>query len=151
MCNLESGTSTAQVISELIAAKASYTSEDQMGRRPLMWAVCEGRVGCCAVLLEHKANPIVPDKGSFPLHAAAKRGYTEVCELLLCHKADVNAVDEQGDTPLLHAVEFSHADACTLLLQHQVRLHQPEQPPLVLGKLHLCRRPALALEHVTLD
>lgn len=116
-----------EVVSALIAAKASYSQEDADGKRPLMWAALEGRAGCCQSLLESKANPIVPDKSLYPLNAAAKGGHVKVCKLLIDHNADVNAPDEHGDAPLLSAVEYRHGDVCTLLLQQKANPHQKNQ------------------------
>ena len=39
------------------------------------------------------------------MHAAVRRGASDVCRFLLCHGADANIADESGATPLLAAVE----------------------------------------------
>ena len=43
--------------------------------------------------------------GATPVHAAVRRGASDVCRFLLCHGADANIADESGATPLLAAVE----------------------------------------------
>jgi ankyrin repeat protein len=54
--------------------------------------------------------------GWTPLHYAAKRGRTDLAELLLANKADVNAKDTGGATPLLWAAKHGHKDMVELLL-----------------------------------
>ena len=51
-----------------------------------------------------------------PLHAAAYRGHTEVVELLVAHRADVNARDVRGWIPLHVAVDQGHTQVAELLI-----------------------------------
>lgn len=46
--------------------------------------------------------PLAP--GSTPLHAAALFGHTEIIELLVERRADINAVNSEGRTPLDEAI-----------------------------------------------
>jgi ankyrin repeat protein len=55
--------------------------------------------------------------GMTPLHAAAAQGRTQVVQLLLDHKADVNAKAQGGLTPLLSAVAADQADVVALLVE----------------------------------
>jgi ankyrin repeat protein len=48
--------------------------------------------------------------GSTPLHWAARNGHTTVAELLVAHKADVNAVNQRGLTPLGVALKNGRAE-----------------------------------------
>jgi ankyrin repeat protein len=52
-----------------------------------------------------------------PLHVAAISNNGEFCELLVKHKANINARDYKQLTPLHHAVKKSAADACFMLLE----------------------------------
>jgi ankyrin repeat protein len=91
--------------------------------------------GCLALLIRAGAKPDKPDKYGFvPLHWAAINGSTEVAELLLKHKIDVNqAVAEKdlmqspamgpargtiaGDTPLHFAALCGETNMVALLLK----------------------------------
>lgn len=60
------------------------------------------------------------DDGLTPLHKAAAAGHTGVAELLLVHKANVNARMKGGDsTPLHWAADAGHKDVAELLLAHK--------------------------------
>src|SRR5215467_3108124 len=57
--------------------------------------------------------------GATPLHDAAWNGYKEIAELLLDHRADVNARHiEAGSTPLHYAIIKDHAGIVAVLLAH---------------------------------
>lgn len=66
------------------------------------------------LLLEAGAVPDVSDsKGSRPLHAAIKLKSPEIIEMLIKHKANVNAIDKFGYTPfwdLLNEVRLSEKE-----------------------------------------
>ena len=67
-------------------------------------AVCNSQPECVARLLERGANPnrIYRDC-EFPLYMAAKRGFSEVVEVLLSHGADRTLADSYGKTALDYA------------------------------------------------
>lgn len=50
------------------------------------------------------------------LHYAAARGFADITEYLLSHRASVNAKNAQGVNPLFHAVQSQHAEVARLLL-----------------------------------
>lgn len=76
------------------------------------------------------------------LHVAAKKGYRRVCELLIRHRADVNAlgyigwyssgkvVAFGGLTPLYEAARANHPDIATMLLDHGARVNAGSITPL---------------------
>ena len=67
-----------------------------------------------------EANPqCVNEKDEQGLTPLLRAGDAAVVELLLKHKADVNAADKDGATPLLLAAESGHAAVVELLLKHQ--------------------------------
>jgi ankyrin repeat protein len=49
---------------------------------------------------------------------AAKSGHNEVAELMLTHKADVNARTNKGTTPLRVALLQGHKEMVDLLREH---------------------------------
>src|SRR5689334_8350052 len=56
--------------------------------------------------------------GITPIHAAAANGRTQIVELLISAKADVNAKDTGGATPLISAAAANHPDTVAALLAH---------------------------------
>jgi len=71
---------------------------------PLHYAAREGRVQCVEYLLKSLADPNCRTKWSeiTPLHKAkfGGCGTLKCCQLLIEHKADVNAVDYEGARPI---------------------------------------------------
>ena len=57
-----------------------------------------------------------------PLHIAADLGEIQKCELLIRHKADVNARTADGATPLMFAVAWGHHKVCDYLLSSGAQL-----------------------------
>lgn len=100
---------------------------DALGRTPLHWACATGSPDFVRALLNVNALPNSRDRaGMTPLHHACG-GLAEVepsirlaiCQALLVHGADVNAVDNYNDTPLHQARE---AETSQLLLDHGARV-----------------------------
>jgi ankyrin repeat protein/tetratricopeptide (TPR) repeat protein len=96
-------TANPKVINLLITAGAD-TEARLYGMTRLMWAANDRDTACAEALLAGgaKVNAGAPD-GSTALHIAVKKGSKEIIALLLEHKADVNARDNQGLTPLDYA------------------------------------------------
>jgi ankyrin repeat protein len=103
----------------LIRAGADVNLADRQGFTPLHWAAMQGATGAAALLLKHKADPnshvaqpvSAPGPGFMmgqrfsvigdtPLHLAALTGQTNVIQLLLKSKADINALNAMSQTPL---------------------------------------------------
>jgi TonB family protein len=84
-------------------------------------AVMRGGLAKVKALLNENTN-LVANKdfeGATPLHRAASAGHKDVVELLLAHRADVNAIDNNGVTPLHYAASAGHKDVAELLLAHR--------------------------------
>jgi ankyrin repeat protein len=61
--------------------------------------------------------------GETALHTAASLGDADMLQLLLEHKADLNATDKAGFTPLLNAVERGHMAIVEILVQQGANLN----------------------------
>lgn len=61
-------------------------------------------------------------QGSFALHLACDKGYSEVALLLLKHGADPNAKDSFGDSPLHICVVSEQINCLRILLEHGANL-----------------------------
>ena len=57
-------------------------------------------------------------RGSTPLHEAAKRGYMKICELFMKNLEDKNPVDRAGQTPLHLAGENRHIMTCKIIIDN---------------------------------
>jgi ankyrin repeat protein len=58
-------------------------------------------------LLNYGADPNARNaSGNTALHQAASQGATQVIEILLAHKADINAANNNGYVPLLGAISY---------------------------------------------
>ena len=86
---------------------------------PLVEAAEEGDIQSVVQLSSRPdANIDVRDAdGNTALHAAAKAGHVEVCELLLHNRAHVNARNKDGYTPVFGPVFYGHVDVVKLLLR----------------------------------
>lgn len=69
-------------------------------------------------LLSHgKANPNASDRFKrTPLHIAASRGYSSICEILIRYGANPNSKDSLGNTPLHLAACACNIPVCTALV-----------------------------------
>jgi ankyrin repeat protein len=61
-------------------------------------------------------NQKMKSKNVYPLHRASAIGCLSICELLIAHGADVNALGEHGKTPLHLATQLGHQNITELLL-----------------------------------
>lgn len=94
----------SDIVESLLAAKADPNLKSASGRAPLLNAVsCKppDRKRIVAALLEHGADPDTSEQdGRPPIISAIYSQDKDVVELLLAHKAGVNAKDRSGWSPL---------------------------------------------------
>lgn len=62
-----------------------------------------------------------------PLHAAAQKGYLEICHLLLQAGANINATDKLRRTPLMEAVANNHVEAARYMLRRGGCVYSKEE------------------------
>ncbi len=93
------------------------------GAAPLHRAAYSGRYSFCKVLLEHKADPNLPDKeGVPPLAYAVERGENaNLVRLLLEYGADLNTTALEGYNPVMSCVENDRLLILEVLLKHGAR------------------------------
>ncbi len=114
---------TTEMIELLIDKKANisgYFSYAREERTLVGWAIDENSPEKVEVLLKRGASP----NGKFDLydhsqdsclHAAVKKNYLRIVELLIIHHADVNVQNEQGQTPIYLAIKSKRQEIIKLL------------------------------------
>ncbi|XP_027511592.1 ankyrin repeat and protein kinase domain-containing protein 1 isoform X1 [Corapipo altera] len=104
----------------LLGCKANVNSQVGCGYTPLIMAVQKRLPEICSVLIEHGADPNVPDEdGWTPLHFAAQSGDDRIVRLLLDHQARVDAQEQDGWTPLHLAAQNNFENVARVLLSRQ--------------------------------
>ncbi|KAK4043889.1 ankyrin-3 [Parachaetomium inaequale] len=81
---------------------------------------------CADVLLEHGADPDIPDKlNRIALHSAARKGLAEPVRVLLKYTKQVNLLDKHGWTPLFCACLSKDEEAAVLILDALIERNLP--------------------------
>lgn len=88
----------------------------------LLSACAAGKVEAVKLLLKAGASPnISVARGRRPLHVAASKGYSEICETLLSFGADVSSITKSGRTALLNAVGSGSESAVACILSWMLK------------------------------
>jgi len=112
-----------KIIQSLLQFGAEVDAQDNDQLTPLQLASRYGNVEGAQLLLEHRANVHVRNKGQTPLHQALESGlqfwgyYLELTQVLLDYGADVNAQNDDGSTPLHLACCQGFLEVAELLLK----------------------------------
>uniref|UniRef100_A0A3B0J6N8 Uncharacterized protein n=1 Tax=Wolbachia endosymbiont of Aleurodicus dispersus TaxID=1288877 RepID=A0A3B0J6N8_9RICK len=114
---------TTEMIELLIDKKASisgYFSYAGEKRTLVGWAIDENSPEKVEVLLKHGASPnskfdFYDDSQDSCLHAAIRRDYKKIVELLVKYKADVNVQNERRETPIYLAISSKRPKIIKLL------------------------------------
>lgn len=104
-------------------------NKDEESCTPLHIAIKREAVECANYLLERGASPTeVCGGGMTPLHLAADKGYTGICEKLLSYPS-VNVSQENSNkaTPLHLAAMHGSSDVCQMLLRKGARVTAVEE------------------------
>lgn len=85
-----------------------------------------GHVKCATALLEHNADPDVPDKlQRTALHTTARKGLTETVRVLLQYTKRPNHLDKEGWTPLFCACLSNDEPTALLILDALIERNIP--------------------------
>jgi len=97
-----------QVTNYLLARGANPNAVSGIGLTALYLAAgSDYGADAAEALLNYGADPNARNaSGQTALHQAASQGATRVIEILLAHKADINAADNSGYVPLLGAISY---------------------------------------------
>ncbi len=105
----------SDILASLVEAKADPNLRDDRGLTPAVatlhvWHTPVGR-RMLSLLLDHGANTETPDiEGKTLLMEAVERQNKDILEMLLAHKANLNAQNPQGDGPLHFAIRSVYQD-----------------------------------------
>ncbi|KAI8905810.1 ankyrin repeat-containing domain protein [Gorgonomyces haynaldii] len=98
------------------------TREPRLNQR-LLEAAKQGDFESLKRLIHKSGNVNCKDEDDWtPLHFAAQRGHTTVCQLLIQSDAKIDQEDNKGRTALYLAVDYGHLDICRLLIRSGANL-----------------------------
>lgn len=104
----------------------ALTSADLASIRSAHQAAADGDINALTPLLPHYVDGRDPVTDQVPLHSASRTGKIEAVRLLLKHKADANATDNNTKTPLHCAVSQCHVDVVTNLINAKAKIDQKD-------------------------
>lgn len=115
-------TGDLETIKRLVEKAPSLVRSHHAYRTPLYFAVRENQVKVAAFLLEHGADPNLPEEGIAPhghaLYAAASNSHFEIAKLLLEHGAYPNPEVESSADALTMALMNKDEKMVELLCSH---------------------------------
>jgi len=98
--------------------KMPVNRQNEDGDTPLAVGVKSGNYDVVCALLDHGANPNIPNlRAETPLHIAACFGYEDISKELIKYGGWIDAEDDCGDTPLHWAVREEQLAIVGLLLR----------------------------------
>lgn len=116
----------ADITAMLLQRGAKITSNPE-GLTPQALAAREGHVECLRLLMQAKANPDAPEKGTLwtPLFFAAENGHADCIRVLLESQCNIAALDEKGKNAIFYAAWKGHIDCLLILLEAASATERP--------------------------
>lgn len=107
-----------ELVKLLLKSGALIDAQDKLqGNTPLHEAAWKGFRQTAEVLMKHKANPHIKNKGGFSaLHLACQNGHNGTTRVLLMSKCKPDLKNDYGDTPLHTACRYGHAGVARILI-----------------------------------
>ena len=106
----------------LLKHDAEINAVDEDGNQPLHFACQKAHTETVKWMMSLGMDANAVNKhGQTPLHTAAggEKDYPELCEILLKHDAEINAVDEDGNQPLHFACQKAHTETVKWMVSHR--------------------------------
>ncbi|OQV17462.1 Palmitoyltransferase ZDHHC17 [Hypsibius exemplaris] len=115
----------SHIVAFLLGKGLDVNLRDQFGMTPLMWSTKVSAVDPARLLINMGADVNLKDRmhGNTALHWAALNTNISVCQLLLKHGADVDALNAEGKTPLA----ISLTDKRNRYIEDVLRKHRQEK------------------------
>ncbi|NXG51236.1 INVS protein, partial [Psilopogon haemacephalus] len=120
----------AETVEVFLKHPSVKDDSDLEGRTSFMWAAGKGSDDVIKTMLTLKLDIDInmTDKyAGTALHAAALSGHVSTVELLLEHKAQVDALDVMKHTPLFRACEMGHKEVIQTLIKGGARVDLVDQ------------------------
>ncbi|HEU0047831.1 MAG TPA: ankyrin repeat domain-containing protein [Nitrososphaera sp.] len=97
-------------------APVNAISHNELGAASIQSAAAGGHTKIVKMLLEHRADPNIRERGGYtPLHAAAQNGDEDMIRILLFGGADLMLKSHDGKTALDLSIAAGHEKATLLL------------------------------------
>lgn len=108
-----------KIVQMLVAKGADVNAQAASGATPLYFAVLRGQKDDAEFLLDHGANPNLPDAYTTSiLDVALHMQYSGIAELLINKGADVNYQDSGPHRPLTYALQMDDHHVAEILKAH---------------------------------
>ena len=105
------------MLDSMISNSIDINMIDNYGRTMIASASMHDKAQCVKYLAEKGADLHLATRGTkmTPLHEAAKRGFYDVCEVLLQFGANANLCDINENFPIHLAAYYNHSNVCKIL------------------------------------
>uniref|UniRef100_A0A8C5WZ86 [histone H3]-lysine(9) N-methyltransferase n=1 Tax=Laticauda laticaudata TaxID=8630 RepID=A0A8C5WZ86_LATLA len=117
---LPTGAGREQLERALVVQESERRKKLRFHPRQLYLSVKQGELQKVVLMLLDSLDPNFQTEQQskrFPLHAAAQKGYIEICHVLLQAGANINTVDKLRRTPLMEAVANNHVELARYLVK----------------------------------
>lgn len=122
--HLASESGSSELVQLLLSYNPNVNKCDHKGRAAIHKATYMGRMDTVKLLLKVPDIDIeLPEQtyGQTALHIASGRGYGELAQVLIQHKADINALDRDGWSPLHVCCSKGFAQVVAALLSNHAK------------------------------
>ena len=107
------------IIEKILNENLNLNYIDEKGFSALHYAVDEGNIKICEILIKTKKINI-NIKNNFnnktPLHISCKNGYFDITKLLIQNKANLNCFDNENNNPLIYCVKGNFYEVIKMIL-----------------------------------
>ncbi|XP_009580505.1 PREDICTED: ankyrin-1-like [Fulmarus glacialis] len=107
------------IVKVLLPKKGRSGAKDMDGCTPLHYVAIKGNTEIVKILLTSGKNKNIDDRNIWrktALHIAVEYGHSDLINVLLNHRADINALESSKDTPLPCACKAGHFNATNSLV-----------------------------------
>lgn len=107
-----------ELVNLLLKSGALVDAQDDLqGNTALHKAAWKGYSQTVKILMKHKANVCIKNKGGFSaLHLACQQGHNESTRVLLLNRCKPDIRNNYGDSPLHTAARYGHAGVARILI-----------------------------------
>lgn len=129
-------TGAEPIAKQLIKARADVDAVDMRGDTPVLVATRMREAGMLKLLLEAGADVNVQtwSRSETALLIASKKGWEDMTDLLIQHKATTTLVDDERYTPLRYALENGHTSIAQALAAEEA-LERPGDAETILSEM----------------